>query len=85
VGAAQIGWHKDESGKIDGYIKELGQTKVDRLQIGERKVHRCRSDCTGELAGIQNSYSHCRLPVAYHLGGQGTDVRMYGYGTTPYD
>ena len=50
VGAAQIGWHKDASGKIDGYIKELGQTKVDRLQIGERKVHRCRSDCTGELA-----------------------------------
>ena len=38
---AQIAWEKDEFGKIIGYVKEIGQTKVDRLQIGERKAQRC--------------------------------------------
>ena len=42
--------HKDATGKIDGLIKEIGQTKVDRTQAGERKALRCRSDCDGELA-----------------------------------
>ena len=42
--------HKDTAGKIDGLVKEIGQTKVDRTQVGERKALRCRSDCDGKLA-----------------------------------
>jgi hypothetical protein len=47
---SQVVPHYDAAGKVDGLIKEIGQTKVDRTQVGERKALRCRSDCTGKLA-----------------------------------
>ena len=50
VACSQVIPHKDAAGKIDGLIKEVGQTKVDRTQVGERKALRCRSDCDGKLA-----------------------------------
>ena len=47
---SQVVPHYAAAGKVDGLIKEIGQTKVDRTQVGERKALRCRSDCTGKLA-----------------------------------
>ena len=50
VACSQIIPHTDAEGKRDGLVKEVGQTKVDRTQVGERKALRCRSDCDGKLA-----------------------------------
>ena len=45
----QITEHFNQAGEVDGVIKDIGQTKVDRLQVGQRKALRCRSDCTKEF------------------------------------
>ena len=45
----EVQTHMDQHGRVDGVVTEVGQTKVDRLQVGEKKILQCRSDCTGEL------------------------------------
>jgi hypothetical protein len=59
--------HKDAAGKVNGIIKEVGQTKVDRTQVGERKALRCRSDCDGKLAvgadGMVDGASVCPVEL----------------------
>ena len=47
---SEVSKHVNGDGRVDGVVTDVGQTKVDRLQIGERKPLQCRSDCTGEIA-----------------------------------
>ena len=41
--------HFSKEGHVDGLIMEVGQTKVDRQQVGERKPLQCRSGCDGKV------------------------------------
>ena len=45
----EISLHRNASGRVDGYMQAVGQTKVDRLQLGETKAMQCTSNCTGKL------------------------------------
>ena len=45
----EITLHRNASGWVDGYMQAVGQTKVDRLQVGETKAMQCTSNCTGKL------------------------------------
>ena len=44
-----LDWTEVEAVPHKGVIIDVGQTKVDRLQVGEKQALQCPSDCTGGI------------------------------------
>ena len=63
----EISLHRNAAGRIDGYQQAVGQTKVDRLQVGETKAMQCTSDCTGELQFTKDGKIDGALACPVHL------------------
>jgi hypothetical protein len=48
---SEVQVHRSEQGgAVDGLITEIGSTKVDRTQVGEKKPLLCRTGCSGAVA-----------------------------------
>ena len=57
----------DTAGKVIGSSSDIGLTKVDRLQVGERKPLQCTDDCTGELMFDEEGRIDANLLCPHHL------------------